>query len=360
MPQLKVALITGVTGQDGGLLARFLADKGYEVHGLRRRSTGTDDGQDQIGHAGLTGRVQLHYGDMTDATSLMRVVGEVRPDELYNLAAQSHVHVSFEKPGYTAQVNALGCLNLLEAIRLFKLESRCRFYQASTSELYGDAAESPQTETTPFRPRSPYAISKHFAFQMTAHFREAYGMHASNGILFNHEGKARGENFVSRKITRGAAMWALGERTPLSLGNLSAKRDWGDARDYVRGMWQIVQQPSAADYVLATGVSRSVRDFVAAAFSTIGVAVAWRGAGEQETGHDAKTGETLVCVDPKFFRPAEVNTLTGDASKAHAAFGWTPEITFETMVREMVEADITRFRAAGFKPANVTPLRAKA
>lgn len=360
MPHSKVALITGVTGQDGGLLARFLSDKGYEVHGLRRRSTGTDDGQDQIGQAGLTGRIHLHYGDMTDATSLMRVVGDVRPHELYNLAAQSHVHVSFEKPSYTAQVNALGCLNLLEAIRLFKLEQSCRFYQASTSELYGDAVESPQSETTPFRPRSPYAISKHFAFQMTAHFREAYGMHASNGILFNHEGKARGENFVSRKITRGAAMWALGERTPLSLGNLSAKRDWGDARDYVRGMWQIVQQPTAADYVLATGVSRSVRDFVAAAFSTIGVAVAWRGAGEQETGHDAKTGETLVCVDPKFFRPAEVNTLTGDASKARAAFGWTPEISFETLVREMVEADVARFRAAGFKPTTVTPLRAKA
>lgn len=360
MPQSKVALITGVTGQDGGLLAGLLADKGYEVHGVRRRSTGTDDGQDQIGEAGLTGRINLHYGDMTDATSLMRVVGDVRPGEIYNLAAQSHVHVSFEKPSYTAQVNALGCLNLLEAIRLFKLDHCCRFYQASTSELYGDAAESPQTEATPFRPRSPYAISKHFAFQMTAHFRDAYGMHASNGILFNHEGKARGENFVSRKITRGAAMWALGERAPLTLGNLSAQRDWGDARDYVRGMWQIVQQPKAGDYILATGQSRSVRDFVAAAFATVGVAVVWRGAGEQETGHDAKTGETIVGVDPKFFRPAEVNTLTGDASKARAAFGWTPEISFETMVREMVEADIQRFRAAGFKPLNVTPLRAKA
>lgn len=360
MSQKKVALITGVTGQDGGLLARLLADKGYDVHGLRRRSTGTDDGQDQIGEAGLTGRVTLHYGDMTDAASLMRVVGDVRPDELYNLAAQSHVHVSFDKPGYTAQVNALGCLNLLEAIRLFKLEGRCRFYQASTSELYGDAAETPQTETTPFRPRSPYAISKHFAFQMTAHFREAYGLHASNGILFNHEGKARGENFVSRKITRGVARWALGERAPLILGNLSARRDWGDARDYVRGMWQIVQQPVATDYVLATGVSRSVRDFVATAFATTGTAVVWRGAGEEETGHDAKTGETLVTVDPKFFRPAEVNTLTGDAGKALRVFGWKPEIAFETMVREMVEADIARFRAAGFKPATVMPLRAKA
>jgi GDPmannose 4,6-dehydratase len=360
MSQKKVALITGVTGQDGGLLARLLADKNYEVHGLRRRSTGTDDGQDQIGEAGLTGRIVLHYGDMTDAASLMRVVGDVMPGEIYNLAAQSHVHVSFEKPGYTGQVNALGCLHLLEAIRLFRLERTCRFYQASTSELYGDAAETPQTETTPFRPRSPYAISKHFAFQMTALFRDAYGMHASNGILFNHEGKARGENFVSRKITRGAAMWALGQRTPLSLGNLAARRDWGDARDYVRGMWQIVQQPQAADYVLATGVGRSVRDFVAAAFATLGIAVEWRGEGVQETGHDAKTGDVLVRVDPQFFRPAEVNTLTGDAGKAFAAFGWKPEISFETMVREMVEADIARLRAAGFKPAIVAPLRAKA
>jgi GDPmannose 4,6-dehydratase len=359
MSQKKVALITGVTGQDGGLLARLLADKNYDVHGLRRRSTGTDDGLDQFSDAGLRGRVTLHYGDMTDAARLMRVVGDVMPDELYNLAAQSHVHVSFENPAYTAQVNALGCLHLLEAIRLFKLEQRCRFYEASTSDLFGDA-DGPQTETSPFRPRSPYAISKQFAFQTTANYREAYGLHASNGILFNHEGKARGENFVSRKITRAAAMWSLGERTPLNLGNLSAQRDWGDARDFVRGIWQIVQQPTAGDYVLATGVSRSVRDFVAAAFATVGVTVAWQGTGVNETGRNAKSGETVVRVDPEFFRPTEANTATGDAGKARRAFGWAPEIAFDTMVREMVDADIARFRAAGFKPVNVTPLRAQA
>jgi GDPmannose 4,6-dehydratase len=360
MTSPRVALITGITGQDGGLLAKLLLSKGYQVHGVRRRSTGTADGLDQVGEAGLSGRVTLHYGDMTDAASLMRIVSEVRPAELYNLAAQSHVHVSFEKPAYTTQVNAAGCLHLLDAIRLFGLEGTCRFYQASTSELYGDAHATPQDEATPFRPRSPYAISKHFAYQMTVLYREAYGLHASNGILFNHEGKARGENFVSRKITLGAARWALGQRSPLALGNLAARRDWGDARDYVRGMWQIVQQASAGDYVLATGVSRSVREFASAAYAAAGVTLAWRGEGLHETGVDLRTGEVAVKVDPQFFRPADVNALTGDAGKARRAFGWRPDISFETMVQEMVEADIAKLRVQEPASAPAAPVRVKA
>jgi GDPmannose 4,6-dehydratase len=346
MSAKPVALITGITGQDGGLLARLLLEKGYIVHGLRRRSTGTDDGADQIGEAGLTARVTLHYGDMTDVSSLMRAVALAQPSEVYNLAAQSHVHVSFEKPAYTTQVNALGCLHLLEAVRIAGLTKTCRFYQASTSELFGDAAHEPQNEQTPFRPRSPYAISKHFAFQMTQHYREAYGMHASNGILFNHEGRARGENFVTRKITRGVARWKLGAREALKLGNLDARRDWGDARDYVRGMRSILQQAEPGDYVLATGVGRSIRDFVSTAFGAIGIGVSWRGLGEAETGHDSKTGETMVTVDPQFFRPAEVNALVGDAGKAEAILGWRPEIPFDQMVKEMVASDIQRARNA--------------
>ena len=340
----RVALITGITGQDGGFLAQLLLHKGYEVHGMRRRSSSAEDGHDRLDENGLMLRVQLHYGDMTDPASIIRVVRDARPHEIYNLAAQSHVKVSFENPAYTAQVNALGCLHLLEAIRLLDLIGTVRFYQASTSELYGDTAEAPQRETTAFHPRSPYAISKHFALLTTINYREAYGLHASNGILFNHEGKTRGESFVTRKITRAAAAWSRGQRKPLALGNLNAMRDWGDARDYVRGMWLILQQEAPDDYVLATGESRTVRQFVDAAFATVGVTVAWRGTGVNEIGVEARSGETVVVVDPQFFRPAEVNQLVGDASRARQKLGWRPEISFERMVREMVEADIARLR----------------
>jgi GDPmannose 4,6-dehydratase len=342
----RVALITGITGQDGGFLAQLLLDKGYEVHGLRRRSSSAEDGHERLGESGLTQRVRLHYGDMTDLASIMHVLRDVKPDELYNLAAQSHVKVSFENPVYTAQVNALGCLHLLEAIRVLDLTQKTRFYQASTSELYGDAGEMPQRETTPFRPRSPYAISKHFAFLTTVNYRQAYGLHASNGILFNHEGKTRGESFVTRKITRAAAAWRHGKRKPVALGNLNAMRDWGDARDYVRGMWLMLQQPAPDDYVLATGESRTVRQFVEAAFATIGVTIEWRGGDLDEIGVDARSEETAVVVDAQFFRPAEVGHLIGDAGRARQKLGWRPEISFERMVREMVEADIARLRAS--------------
>lgn len=340
----RIAFITGITGQDGGFLAQLLLDKGYEVHGLRRRSSSAEDGHERLSESGLTQRVCLHYGDMTDPASIVRALSDARPTEIYNLAAQSHVKVSFENPVYTAQVNALGCLHLLEAIRLLDQIKAVRFYQASTSELYGDAAEVPQSETTPFRPRSPYAISKHFALQTTINYREAYGLHASNGILFNHEGKTRGESFVTRKITRAAAAWSGGNRRPLALGNLNAKRDWGDARDYVRGMWLMLQQPEPGDYVLATGESRTVRQFAEAAYATIGVKIDWRGEDVNEIGVDSRSGDTVVVVDPQFFRPAEVNHLIGDASRARQKLGWKPEISFERMVREMVEADIERLR----------------
>lgn len=340
----RVALITGITGQDGGFLAQLLLAKGYEVHGLRRRSSSAEDGHERLGESGLTQRVKLHFGDMTDPASIVRALNDVRPTEIYNLAAQSHVKVSFENPVYTAQVNALGCLHLLEAVRLLDLTKSVRFYQASTSELYGDAAETPQRETTPFRPRSPYAISKHFALLTTINYREAYGLHASNGILFNHEGKTRGESFVTRKITRAAAAWSAGKRTPLALGNLNAMRDWGDARDYVRGMWLMLQQALPDDYVLATGESRTVRQFAEAAYATIGVKINWRGEGVNEVGIDARSGDPVVVVDAQFFRPAEVNHLIGDASRARQKLGWKPEISFERMVREMVEADVERLR----------------
>ena len=338
----RVALITGITGQDGGFLAQLLLEKGYDVHGMRRRSSSAEDGHERLGENGLMQRVRLHYGDMTDPTSVARAVQESRPHEIYNLAAQSHVKVSFENPAYTAQVNALGCLHLLEAVRLLDLVKHVRFYQASTSELYGDAQETPQRETTPFRPRSPYAISKHFALLTTINYREAYGLHASNGILFNHEGKTRGESFVTRKITRAAAAWQRGDRKPLALGNVNAMRDWGDARDYVRGMWLMLQQPEPDDYVLATGEGRTVRQFVEAAFATIDIKIDWRGRGATETGVDARSGDTIVVVDPQFFRPAEVGHLIGDASRARRKLGWRPEIAFERMVSEMVEADIMR------------------
>lgn len=339
-----IALITGVTGQDGGYLASLLTAKGYDVHGLRRRTSSSDaETSDGIGanRKYLPG-VTLHFGDMTDAASIMRVLGDVKPDEVYNLAAQSHVHVSFEKPSYTASVNALGCLHVLEGMRLLGLLKTARFYQASTSEMYGDTSIAPQSEATPFHPRSPYAISKLFAHLTTVNYREAYGAHASSGICFNHEGPTRGPHFVTRKITMAVARWAKGERTPLKLGNLSSRRDWGHVRDFVEGMWLMLQQPHGDDYVLATGTQHTVRDAAAAAFRCIGIDVVWQGAGLDEKGINAKSGETLLEVDPAFFRPAEVNQLIGDASKARRVLGWQPRTGFEDLIREMVESDLAR------------------
>jgi GDPmannose 4,6-dehydratase len=339
----KVALITGVTGQDGAYLAELLLTKGYVVHGIKRRSssfnTGRIDHIYQDPHA-ADPRFILHFGDMTDATNLIRIVQSVRPDEIYNLAAQSHVQVSFETPEYTANADGLGPLRLLEAIRLLGMTD-CRFYQASTSELYGDAPEFPQTETTPFRPRSPYAAAKLYAYWMVVNYREAYGLHASNGILFNHESPVRGETFVTRKITRAVAAIHLGRQDRLFLGNLDARRDWGHARDYVRGMWLIAQQETSDDYVLATGQTRSVREFAERAFAEVGVTLAWRGAGIDETGVDTASGQVRVQVDPRYFRPTEVDRLMGDASKAHERLGWRHETGFEALVAEMVRADLT-------------------
>ncbi len=338
----KVALITGVTGQDGAYLAELLLAKGYVVHGIKRRSssfnTGRIDHIYQDPHA-ADPRFILHFGDMTDATNLIRIVQSVRPDEIYNLAAQSHVQVSFETPEYTANADGLGPLRLLEAIRLLGMTD-CRFYQASTSELYGDAAEFPQTETTPFRPRSPYAAAKLYAYWMVVNYREAYGLHASNGILFNHESPVRGETFVTRKITRAVAAIHLGRQDRLFLGNLDARRDWGHARDYVRGMWLIAQQDTPDDYVLATGQTRSVREFAERAFAEIGVTLAWRGAGIDEIGVDTASGQVRVQVDPRYFRPTEVDRLMGDASKARQRLGWRHETDFDSLVIEMVHADL--------------------
>ena len=338
----KVALITGVTGQDGAYLAELLLAKGYVVHGIKRRSssfnTSRIDHIYQDPHAADPSFI-LHFGDMTDATNLIRIVQSVRPDEIYNLAAQSHVQVSFETPEYTANADGLGPLRLLEAIRLLGMTD-CRFYQASTSELYGDAAEFPQTETTPFRPRSPYAAAKLYAYWMVVNYREAYGLHASNGILFNHESPVRGETFVTRKITRAVAAIHLGRQDRLFLGNLDARRDWGHARDYVRGMWLIAQQDTPDDYVLATGQTRSVREFAERAFAEIGVTLAWRGAGIDEIGVDTASGQVRVQVDPRYFRPTEVDRLIGDASKAHQRLGWRHETDFDSLVTEMVRADL--------------------
>jgi GDPmannose 4,6-dehydratase len=337
----KTALITGVTGQDGALLAEFLLGRGYVVHGIKRRSSSFNTGR--VDHlyvdpheSGV--RFRLHYGDMTDATNLLRVLGEVRPDEIYNLAAQSHVQVSFEAPEYTADVDALGPLRLLEAVRILGLTGQVRFYQASTSELYGDAPP-PQSEQTPFRPRSPYAAAKLYAYWATVNYRQAYGLHASNGILFNHESPLRGETFVTRKITRAAAAIEAGRQETLFLGNLDAKRDWGHARDYVRGMWLMLQQERPDDYVLATGESHSVREFVELAFRQVGIEIVWRGKGADECGVDRSSGRVRVRIDPVYFRPTEVDALRGDASKAARVLGWRPEIGFEELVREMVEAD---------------------
>ncbi|MGE4529284.1 MAG: GDP-mannose 4,6-dehydratase [Rhodospirillaceae bacterium] len=340
---MKRALITGVTGQDGAYLSELLLAKGYEVHGVKRRSssfnTGRVDHLYQDPHAGEV-KFRLHYGDMTDATNLIRLVQEVQPDEIYNLAAQSHVQVSFETAEYTANSDALGTLRLLEAIRILGLEKKTRFYQASTSELYGKAQETPQRETTPFYPRSPYAAAKIYAYWITVNYREAYGMHASNGILFNHESPLRGETFVTRKITMAVAAIRQGLQDCLYLGNLDARRDWGHARDYVDGMWRILQQDAPGDYVLATGESHSVREFVECAFAEVGQAIVWQGKGVDETGVDAESGAVRVRVDPRYFRPTEVELLLGDPTKAHTVLGWSHTTPFADLVKEMVTADL--------------------
>ena len=339
----KVALVTGVTGQDGAYLARLLLDKGYVVHGVKRRSSSFNTGRvDDLyvdPHEGET-RFFMHYGDLTDATNLIRLVQEHQPDEIYNLAAQSHVQVSFETPEYTANSDALGTLRLLEAIRILGIGDKVRFYQASTSELYGKVQEVPQKETTPFYPRSPYAAAKLYAYWITVNYREAYGMHASNGILFNHEGPLRGETFVTRKITRAVAAIHHGLQKQLYLGNLDAKRDWGHARDFVEGMWMILQQPKADDYVLATGEMHSVREFVELAFAHVDRKIRWRGKGVDEAGVDEKTGEELIRIDPRYFRPTEVDQLLGDSSKARAKLGWAHKTSFKDLVAEMVVSDI--------------------
>jgi len=338
----KTALITGVTGQDGAHLARLLLKKGYIVHGVKRRSSSFNtDRVDELyldPHEGET-RFFMHYGDLTDATNLIRLIQEHRPGEIYNLAAQSHVQVSFETPEYTANADGLGTLRLLEAIRILGMKDTVRFYQASTSELYGKAQEVPQRETTPFHPRSPYAAAKLYAYWITVNYREAYGMHASNGILFNHESPMRGETFVTRKITRAVAAIERGLQQRVYLGNLDARRDWGHARDFVEGMWLMLQQPQADDYVLATGEAHSVREFVERAFACVGCELEWRGKGVDERGIDARTGKDLVRVDPRYFRPTEVDELVGDASKASAKLGWRHTTTFSELVAEMVAAD---------------------
>ncbi|MDP6573941.1 MAG: GDP-mannose 4,6-dehydratase [Rhodospirillales bacterium] len=339
----KVALVTGVTGQDGAYLAELLLGKGYTVHGVKRRSSSFNT--QRVDHLYVDPhhenvRFFMHFGDMTDATNLIRLVQETQPTEIYNLAAQSHVHVSFETPEYTANADALGTLRLLEAIRILNLEDKVRFYQASTSELYGNAQESPQTESTPFRPCSPYAAAKLYAYWTTVNYREAYGLHASNGILFNHEGPTRGETFVTRKITRGVATIELGLQEKFYLGNIGAERDWGHARDYVEGMWLIVQQPDPDDYVLATGETHSVREFVELAFAEVGRNIEWTGKGTDEKAIDAATGKAVVEVDPRYFRPTEVNALCGDPRKAQKALGWHHRTTFPELVGEMVRTDL--------------------
>ncbi|MCW2240813.1 GDP-mannose 4,6-dehydratase [Azospirillum canadense] len=347
----KVALITGVTGQDGAFLAELLLAKGYVVHGVKRRSSSFNTERVEHLYRDVHEedvRFRMHYGDLTDATNLIRIVQEVQPDEIYNLAAQSHVQVSFETSEYTANSDGLGTLRLLEAIRILKLESKTRFYQASTSELFGKAREIPQTETTPFYPRSPYAAAKLYAYWITVNYREAYGMHASNGILFNHEGPTRGETFVTRKITRAVAAIQFGLQKTLYLGNLDAKRDWGHARDYVEGMWRIVQQDRPDDYVLATGETHSIREFVELAFGHVGRRIEWRGTGVDEQGVDAESGDVLVEVDPRYFRPTEVDVLLGDPSKARARLGWAHTTSFPDLVREMMDSDLARLgRDAG-------------
>ena len=342
----KVALITGVTGQDGAYLAEFLLDKGYVVHGIKRRSslfnTNRVDHLYKDQHEANV-RFFLHYGDMTDSTNLIRIIQQVQPDEIYNLAAQSHVMVSFEKPEYTANADALGTLRILEAIRILEMQDKVKFYQASTSELYGKVQETPQTEKTPFYPRSPYGVAKLYGFWIVKNYREAYGMFACNGILFNHESPLRGETFVTRKITRAAARISLGLQDTLYLGNLDAKRDWGHAKDYVKGMWAMLQTDHPEDYVLATGVMHTVREMCQLAFEYAGVNLEWRGNGADEKGFCKETGNCIVEVDKKYFRPAEVDLLVGDATKARVDLGWSPEISFEALIKEMVECDLKLF-----------------
>lgn len=339
----KTALITGVTGQDGSYLAEFLLGKGYMVHGIVRRSSSFNRHRIQhiYDYAHLQkGRFKLHYGDTTDSSSILKILKIANPDEIYHLAAQSHVKISFEVPEYTANADALGTLRLLEAINIANMAKKVKFYNASTSELYGKAQESPQNEKTPFYPRSPYAIAKLYAHWMTINYRESYGMFACNGILFNHESERRGENFVSKKITQQVAKIKLGVEDKLILGNLNAKRDWGHAKEYVEAMWMMLQQEKPDDYVIATGETHTVREFVEEAFKIIGIEIEWKGTGLKEIGIEKKTGKTLVQVDEKYFRPAEVDMLVGDASKARKDFGWQPKILFKSLVKQMVEADI--------------------
>jgi GDPmannose 4,6-dehydratase len=342
-------LITGVTGQDGAYLSELLLAKGYEVHGIKRRSSSFNTGRIETIYQDPhvdNAVFHLHYGDMTDSTNLLRIVQDVQPTEIYNLAAQSHVAVSFESPEYTANADAIGTLRLLEAIRILRMEKTCRFYQASTSELYGLVQEVPQRETTPFYPRSPYGVAKLYGFWIVVNYREAYGIHASNGILFNHESPLRGETFVTRKITRAAAAIKLGRQDKLWLGNLDAKRDWGHAREYVRGMWLMLQQDEPDDYVLATGVTTPVRTFVEWAFEDVGIQLRWEGEGEAEKGYCAQSGKCLVEVDPRYFRPTEVDLLIGDPGKAKQKLGWSHETQVRELAREMVLADLEVMRNA--------------
>jgi GDPmannose 4,6-dehydratase len=343
MSNRKVALITGITGQDGAYLAEFLLDKGYEVHGIKRRSSSFNT--DRIDHLyqdphETDRKFVLHYGDLSDSMSLVRIIQQIQPDEIYNLGAQSHVAVSFETPEYTADTVGLGALRILEAIRISGLEKKTRYYQASTSELYGEVQEIPQKETTPFYPRSPYAAAKLYAYWITVNYREAYGMYACNGILFNHESPVRGETFVTRKITRALARISLGLQDTVYLGNMNAKRDWGHAKDYVEMQWLMLQQDEPDDFCIATGVQYSVRDFVNFAWGHLGKSIRWEGEGMDEKGHDSETGNLIVAVDSRYFRPTEVETLLGDPSKAKEKLGWEPKITLEEMVHEMMENDI--------------------
>jgi len=339
----KVALITGITGQDGSYLAEFLLDKGYEVHGIKRRASSFNT--ERIDHLykdphEKNRKFVLHYGDLSDSMSLVRIIQQIQPDEIYNLGAQSHVAVSFETPEYTADTVGLGALRVLEAIRISGLEKKTRYYQASTSELYGEVQETPQKETTPFYPRSPYAAAKLYAYWITINYREAYGMYACNGILFNHESPVRGETFVTRKITRALARISLGLQDTLYLGNLNALRDWGHAKDYVEVQWLMLQQDEPDDFCIATGVQYSVRDFVNFAWDHLDKTIRWEGEGVDEKGYDVETGNLIVAVDPRYFRPTEVETLLGDPTKAKELLGWEPKITFEEMVYEMMENDI--------------------
>ena len=356
---MKTALITGITGQDGAYLAELLLEKGYMVHGIKRRSSLINT--DRINHLyqdphEANVRFKLHYGDLTDSTNLIRIIQETQPDEIYNLAAMSHVKVSFDTPEYTANADGIGTLRLLEALRILGLEKKTRIYQASTSELYGLVQEIPQKETTPFYPRSPYAVAKLYAYWITVNYREAYGMFACNGILFNHESPLRGETFVTRKITRAVAGIALGMQDVLYMGNLDAKRDWGHAKDYVEAMWRILQQDEAEDFVIATGVTTKVRDFITMAFAELGITVAFTGEGLEEKGivvsctneeFPVPVGNVVVAIDPNYFRPTEVELLIGDATKAKTKLGWEPKYTLEMLVKEMIESDVRLFRSYG-------------